>query len=178
MERYYKNLIIRFLVILVISLNFIWFYVVLTPITIYLSYLLVGLFYSVVLVGDSLGINGIGFKFVEACVAGAAYYLLLLLVIGLKDISWIRRAKMFLLGGLLLLAVNLLRVFILIVLDLELGKNYFDAVHLIFWNFVSAIAVVLIWIFLVKKFKIESIPFVSDIKYFYERSLLKKRKKS
>ena len=84
---------------------------------------------------------------------------------------------MFLLGSLLILGMNLLRIVILVVLNVEFGASYFDAVHLLFWNFVSGVYIALVWIFLVKKFKVDKIPYYSDLKYFYEKSFLKKRKK-
>ena len=83
---------------------------------------------------------------------------------------------MFFLGSLLILAMNLLRIIILIVLDIEFGKDYFDAVHLLFWNFVSGIYIALVWIFLVKKFKVSMVPYYSDLKYFFDKSLLKRSK--
>ena len=82
---------------------------------------------------------------------------------------------MFFLGSLLILGMNLLRIIILIVLDVEFGKDYFDAVHLIFWNFVSGVYIALVWIFLVKKFKVSKIPYYSDLKYFYKKSFLRKK---
>ena len=172
MIRYYYNLIIRLLIILIVTINYPLFYVILSPITVYLSYFILGLFYDVLLIGSSIGINGAGFRFIEACVAPAAYYLLFILIIGLKDLDWKKGLKMFFLGSLLILGMNLLRIIILIVLDVEFGKDYFDAVHLIFWNFVSGVYIALVWIFLVKKFKVSKIPYYSDLKYFYEKSFL------
>jgi exosortase/archaeosortase family protein len=175
MSKYYKQLFIRFLIAIIITLIYPLFYVVLTPITQYLSYFFLNFFYDISIIGTSLGINSIGFKFVEACVAGAAYYLLFILIIGTKDLDWKKGLKMFFSGSLMILALNVIRIIILIILALEVGKNYFDAVHMIFWNFVSGIYIALVWIVLVKKFKVKKIPFYSDIKYFYKKSLLRKK---
>jgi exosortase/archaeosortase family protein len=177
MVNYYKNLLIRFLVALIVTLNYSMIYIVLTPVTIYLTYLILNLFYNVLVIDNSIGINGIGFKFIRACIAGAAYYLLFLLIIGLKDINWKKRLNMLLTGSLLILVMNIIRIVVLIVLAVEFGKNYFDAVHLIFWNFVSGAYIALVWIFLVKAFKVDKIPFYSDIKFLYDQSSLKNRKK-
>jgi exosortase/archaeosortase family protein len=175
-SNYYSDLFIRLFAILVVTLNFNLFYVVLTPITLYLSYFFANLFYNAIIVGNSIGIEGWGFNIIDACVAGAAYYLLFLLIIGLKKCSWTKRIKMFVSGALILLAVNVIRIMILIFLNLELGHSYFEAVHLVFWNFMSGAFIFLIWVFLVKKFKAEGVPFLSDIKYLFENSLLKRNK--
>ena len=178
MNKYYNNLVIRFIMLLIVTVGYPLFYTILLPITLYPSYFILNLFYDVLIIGNSLGINNIGFKFIEACVAGAAYYLLFLLVIGTKDLSWKKGLKMFFLGVLLILGMNVLRISILVNIAVELGKNYFDSVHLLFWNFVSGIYIAIVWIILVKLFKVKKIPYYSDLKYFYDKSLLKKRKKS
>ena len=175
-NNYYSDLFIRLFGILLVTLNFNLFYVILTPITLYLSYFLANLFYDAVIVGNSIGVNGFGFNIIDACVAGAAYYLLFLLVMGLKECSWIKRAKMFFSGALILLVVNVIRILILILLNIELGHNYFEAVHLVFWNFMSGVFIFLIWIFLIKRFKAGGVPFLSDIKYLFSNSLFKRNK--
>ena len=80
-SNYYSDLFIRLFAILVVTLNFNLFYVVLTPITLYLSYFFANLFYNAIIVGNSIGIEGWGFNIIDACVAGAAYYLLFLLIL-------------------------------------------------------------------------------------------------
>ncbi len=175
-DSYIIDLIIRVLALIFVSLNFGVFYFVFSPITVYLSYFLTKIFYDSVLIGNTIGIGTVGFNFIEACVAGAAYYLLFILVMGIKDIKWLDRLKVFVVGVLLILTMNLIRVLVLIILNVELGENYFDAVHLVFWNFLSGIFIALVWIFLVKKYKLGEIPYYADIKYLYGKSLLKKRK--
>ena len=76
---------------------------------------------------------------------------------------------MFLVGILAIWIINLVRIILLIVILKELGSNYFDQVHLLFWHFISGVYVALVWIFLVKKFKVKKIPIVSDVKYLYKR---------
>jgi exosortase/archaeosortase family protein len=173
---YYSDLFIRLFAILLVTINFNLFYVVLAPITLYLSYFIINIFYDAVIIGHSIGVSGFGFNIIDACVAGAAYYLLFFLTIGLKDSSWTKRAKMFFSGALILLVVNVLRIFTLVFLNLEFGRSYFEAVHLLFWNFMSGIFIFLIWLFLIKKFKVDGIPFLLDIKYLFENSLLKRNK--
>jgi exosortase/archaeosortase family protein len=175
-SNYLVDLIIRLLALIFVSLNFGVFYFVFTPITVYLSYFLTKIFYDSVLIGNTIGIGSVGFNFIEACIAGAAYYLLFILIMGIKEIKWLDRLKVFVVGALLILGMNLIRVLVLIMLNVELGKNYFDAVHLVFWNFLSGVFIALVWIFLVKKYKLGEIPYFEDIKYLYNNSFLKKRK--
>jgi len=175
-NEYYLSLLFRGLAILVVTLNFNLIYTIFTPITVYLSYYLTSLFYDTIQIGNSIGVGGIGFNIINACVAGAAYYLLFLLILGLKDLSFKKGIKMLLSGFAILLVANVLRIFLLIVLNIEFGENYFEAVHLAFWNFISGIFIFLIWIFLVKKFKERDIPYWSDIKYLYSKSSLKNSK--
>ena len=174
MESYYSNLIIRFLIALIVTLYYSLFYVILMPITVYLSYFILSFFYDALLIGNSIGINNIGYNFIDACVAGAAYYLLFILIIGIKQLNLKKGLKMFFTGSLLILAMNVLRIIILIVISNEFGKNYFDAIHLLFWNFVSGIYIAFVWIFLVKKFNVDKIPFYSDLKFLFKKSLFKK----
>ena len=65
--------------------------------------------------------------------------------------------------------MNILRIDLLIFVLLEFGSDLFDKIHLVFWNFISGLYVAFVWIFLVKKFKVKSIPVVSDVKELYKR---------
>ena len=87
--KYQYSLIIRLLFALTpISL----FYFVFTPLTIYAIYLIF-ISYSPVVVGIQMFIGNEIFEFVEACIAGSAYYLLLILNILTKDIKFKTRVK-------------------------------------------------------------------------------------
>ncbi|MBS3172489.1 hypothetical protein J4438_02840, partial [Candidatus Woesearchaeota archaeon] len=65
--------------------------------------------------------------------------------------------------------MNIIRIEILLFLLIKNNYNLFEQVHLLFWNFVSGIYVAFVWIILIKKYKINSIPIYSDIKYLYQR---------
>ena len=79
--------------------------------------------------------------FVTACVATAAYYLLTLLILFTKELSWKKMLKMFVVGALLILIMNIVRVIILIVVLFVEGSNWFELIHIAFWKFVSTIFV-------------------------------------
>ena len=77
--------------------------------------------------------------------------------------------KLFFIGSLLILLMNIFRIDILILSSVKFGKVWFDAIHMIFWKFLSTLYVAFVWIFLVKKFKIKTIPIYSDIKYLINK---------
>src|SRR3989338_10640462 len=80
---------------------------ILTPITLYLSYLTL-IFYNPIVSGNSLIIRSIPFQFIEVCIASYAYYLIILLTLLTKDISLIVRIKLIAYGSLMILGMNLL----------------------------------------------------------------------
>ena len=166
---YYSSLIIRILLAVVIPIQL--FYFVFKPITIGLSeavFRIIG--YSTSVVGDYILVNNKLFEFVPACIAASAYYLLILLILFTKDINFILGFKLFISGAALLLGMNILRIFILVLVLIKYGVNYFEAVHLFFWTFIASVFVVLVWIFLIKWYGIKSIPVYSDVKYFIKLS--------
>lgn len=170
--RYLKSLFIRvvlcFIPVSLISLIF-------TPLTIYGSYLLLFSFFDVVIKERFLIVNGFPFEIVEACVASLAYYLLWLLCMLTKEIKTLVRFKIILYGFLLIFSMNIFRIFLLILIGFKFGFHWFNLVHLAFWNFVSGIYVALVWIFLVKYYKIYSIPIYDDINTIYKMGFSKKR---
>ena len=121
------------------------------------------------MINNSIFISGIVINIIPACIAGIAYALLLFLIIFTKGISLKKSVRMFLFGSLLILLMNILRIDLLIFVLLEFGSDLFDKIHLVFWNFISGLYVAFVWIFLVKKFKVKSIPVVSDVKELYKR---------
>lgn len=160
---YKMSLFLRLLSAIIIGIFYNVFYIVIAPITFYLSYLLLGIFYNVKLSSGALIINSIIINFVPACYAILAYFLLALLILFTKDIGLWRGCKIFLLGSAIIFFVNLVRIFIIVVILLEKGTNYFNTLHLITWKIVSTLFVVALWIFLTKEFKVKSIPVYSDI---------------
>ena len=169
------DIFIRYLIIILFSLNGLFiFYFIFTPLTFTLVYLVSNLFFEVVKTSStSILVNGFEVSLIPACVAGAGYYLLLLLNLSIPNITLTKRLKVLAFSFGLFLSVNVLRILILIVL-LANNSIYFDITHKFFWYFLSTIFILLIWFLEIKIFKIKSIPFYEDLLYFYRQSVFKK----
>lgn len=172
----------RYLFILIVGLgNLFLFYKLFLPLTFYSSAFLLSLFGEVShFFGLRLIIfNSVSIEIVNACVAGSAYYLLLILVFSVPALPALKRTVVLLslFGSLLLF--NILRI---VGMALIINSTYFDFVHLFFWYVISLVFVVGIWFLAVKVFKIEGIPFYSDykelLKEFKQSKGKKKKKKS
>ena len=149
---YQKSLTIRIiiaLIVFIIPYKFINF--ILLKLTLYGSYPLLLLNYNPLMINNSFVINNYILKMISACVATSAYYLLFILIISTKDIKLKDSIKLFLIGSFLILLANIVRIDILIYIFLEFGKNLFEKIHIIFWQFLSSIYVALVWIFLIRK---------------------------
>ena|SRR3989344_1876785 len=147
-----------------LAINFNGFYKILKPLTLYPSYYILNLFSEA-----TLSVNGIikdqyFLNFVDACIAGAAYFLLALLILFTDKIRLRDRLYMFLLGSLMLLVFNIFRIEVLFYILFNYGANIFHSVHLLFWKILSTLFVFLTWILLIDIFKIKSIPVYSDYK--------------
>lgn len=159
------SIILRYLVILFFGLfNLAIIYFVFTPLTIYPVYSILSLFYQVTLSGISIILNNFyQIDIIEACVAGSAYYLLLILNLSTpmkpKQLAY---SLVFCLISPLIL--NILRIIFLSFLFTN-NLALFDITHKIFWYFISTIFVVILWFLSVKLFNIKEIPVYSDIKY-------------
>jgi len=167
---YIYKLIIRLFLLLVMPLSF--FYFVFTPLTIYPSYFLLKItgFAPQFTSSTVLAFQELAVRFVPACIAASAYYLLYILILLTKELALIKSVKLFIYGSLLILSVNIIRIYLIILVLIKYGVNYFNAIHLFFWTFVASVYVALIWIFLTRKMKIKSVPAYSDIKYLYEKA--------
>ena len=173
-----KKILLVFLrycfLILIVLPGLSFFYLIFTPLTLYPSYFLFDLVYGAVLQGTDIIVTGFyTLEIVDACVAGSAYFLLLILNLSVPISSIIKRIKMIVLSFLILLFLNIMRIFILGILFIN-NSPYFDASHEFFWYFLSTGFVVGIWFFEVKIFKIEKIPFLTDLRFFYKKSSFSK----
>lgn len=166
----FSEIIVRYLIVFVLGLgNLYIFYAVLTPLTLYGVGALLGLFSDVILLSNGFMYEEVFFELVSACVGGSAFYLLLILIMGSRDIVWLKRVKMIVFAFLLLYVFNVLRIVFMATL---INSNYFDVFHLGLWYFVSTLFVVLIWFLTVWLFEVKSIPVYSDLVYIV--GLLKK----
>lgn len=173
-----KNIIgifVRYLILILIAIpNLFIFYFIFTPLTVYPVYFLLSLLFDASLISSTIIlINEIPIEIIEACVAGSAYYLLLILNLTTGKIKTKTRIHMILLAFLAFLIVNIIRIFLLSLLAIS-GSSFFAITHVVFWYFISIVFVVGIWFTQVKIFKIKEIPLYSDIKFIYSQA----RKKS
>lgn len=158
-----KTLPLRYGVALLVALLYPFIALLLSPLTVVASFFILHFFYDVSRSGNILVINTVPFVFISACTATLAYILLMELLLVTRGISLKKGMQMFLLGFATIFLMNILRIFLLVLLYFSFGKNYFDAVHIIFWQFVSTIFVALVWIALVEIYMVKTIPFYSDI---------------
>ncbi|MBS3107632.1 pacearchaeosortase [Candidatus Woesearchaeota archaeon] len=156
-------------VILALILIYPVFNFIITPLTKYLVYFISLTFFSISLNNNIFQLGNYHLEFVSACAAISAYYLIFILVIFTKDLSFKNTFKIFFTGALLILIMNLLRIELMFFILTNYSSNLFDKVHLFFWEIVSTLYVAGVWIFLVKYYKIKSIPFYSDLKKLIKR---------
>ena len=169
--RYLPKLFLR---VLLCFVPFSVFYFIFLPLTVYGSFLLL-FWYHPLVSGNVLSIKRHDFIFVESCVATAAYGLLWSLTLLVKDLSLSKRIKIIISAFILFLGMNVLRIAVLVFIALHYGSQWFDLVHVAMWKFVSGAYVALIWIFLVKIYKVDSIPIYDDIVYLYKESFFSRR---
>ena len=116
---------------------------------------------------------GIMIEIIPSCVAGAAFFLLLFLILSTAEIKPKKRTLIIVLSMLILFILNILRIIILAGLA---KTSYFEVAHWTSWHIISTLFVVVIWFAMVKIYKIKSIPVYSDLVFI--QGLVKKRKKS
>lgn len=159
-----KTVYIRYLAALIVALSYNLFSMLLSPLTVFVSASFLPLFYDTIQVGNTITIHAVPFVFIPACTATLAYIFLAELLLVTRGISFYMGSRMFLLGCLGIFVMNIARIIFLITLYFSFGENYFDAVHIFFWQVVSTVFVAVIWILLVERYKIKTIPIYSDMK--------------
>ena len=170
------SLVLRYFVLFIVAIPDLWiFYFIFTPLTVLAVYFLLRLFFDVVLVGNVLLISlNFPVEIIDACVAGAAYYLLLILNLSTPKIGARKRIQITLFSFSSFFILNVLRIFFLSILFVK-GASWFDFAHLVFWYMGSIFFVVAIWFVSVRIFKIKEIPFYSDLKNLFEKTKTKKK---
>ncbi len=169
----FSGIVARYLILIAVSFPSLWiFYFVFTPLTVYPVFYLLGIFFDAILIKNVIIINNqVPIELIRACIAGSAYYLLLVLNLSLPKIKIRQRIKMIVMSFAALLLVNILRIVLLSFIFLE-SFTIFIAAHQFLWYFMSTIFVVAIWFSEVKFFKIKEIPFYSDLKFLHKHSFL------
>jgi len=169
--KYTTKLILRLAIatiIFFIPFNYINF--IFTKITLYPSYLITLIKYSnAILENNYMIINNTLLRFIPACIGASAYCFLLVIILLTKDIKLKTRINLFLLGSLLILMLNIIRIEVLIYVLMKYGSDLFRAARESFWLFISGVYVAIVWLFLAWKFKIKAIPVYSDLKYLFEK---------
>lgn len=169
------NWIFRYLIILASAIPSFWiFYLIFTPLTFYPVYFIMGLFYEVIIQNNYsfLIVNHVFVEIVPACISGSAYFLILVLNLGLRNIDFKKRIVMLSYSFGFFYIINLLRIIAFSFLYIE-NKNAFYLTHILFWYVGSIFLVLLVWFSQIKLFKIKEIPFVLDLKKLYENSKFK-----
>ena len=176
-SKQFLDIIIRYAILVLVAIPGLWiFYFIFTPLTVYPVYFLLNLFFVASLSGNVINIiNIISIEMIPACIAGSAYYLLLILNLSIQKLNLKKRSNLILFTFLFFLIMNILRVFLLSLLAIS-GSPWFDITHKIFWYVGSIIFVIGIWFAGVKLFRIREIPFYSDIRFLYKKSGLKLKK--
>jgi hypothetical protein len=165
------SLILRYVFIIILSLNSLYvFYMIFGPLTLYLSYFALSLFYNASIEHSAIVLNGSLINLIDACIAGAAYYLLFILNFSTPKIK--KRFSVLFLEFLAFLILNVIRIVVLAALFMN-DFAYFTEVHIISWNILSGLIVIVIWIASIKIFRIKEIPFYSD--FIYLKKLTKKK---
>ena len=159
----------RYIILILLGLfNLKLFYLIFTPLTIYPVFWLLSIFYgnANLFPANLIFFGGSYAQIIPACVAGAAYYLLLILNLT-TPMSITKRVKSISFIFLIFLVLNIARILIFAGL-LVAGYQYFDLTHKLTWYFGSTIMVVLIWFVNVWLFKINNIPIYTDIRNIFE----------
>lgn len=156
-------LLLRYLILVLVGISLSFFYKILLFLTIWPASFLLGIFYNVSVIGNFILVEGVIIEIINACIAGSAYYLLLILNLT-TSMEEKQRIYSLLFSFFSLLILNILRISFLAILYL---KNFalFNFTHQLFWYILSILFVVGIWFLTVKIFKIKKIPVYSDIKF-------------
>jgi exosortase/archaeosortase family protein len=157
------DIIVRYLILIVTGiLNVKIFYFFFSALTIYPVYFLLDLIFDVTLSANVLSVQNLPIEIIGPCIAGSAYYLLLILNLSTPKIKIWKRIFSLIFSFGLLLVINILRIFLLSILFIS-GSSFFDITHRLIWVVGSVVFVVGVWFITVKLFRIKEIPFYSDI---------------
>lgn len=156
------SIIIRYIVLVLVAIPNLWlFYFVFTPLTVYPVFFLLDIFFQTSLSQTTIQLGADTIHLIPACIAGSAYYLLLILNLTTPSIKKRTSAILFAFSALLL--INIARIFLFSVL-FHYRVAFFNFTHQLSWYTLSIIFVIAIWFTEVKLFKIKHIPIYTDIK--------------
>ncbi|MFA5019526.1 MAG: pacearchaeosortase [Candidatus Pacearchaeota archaeon] len=157
-------IVLRYLLILLFGLgNFYLIYKIFAPITVYLSYFMLSIFYNPVVLNNVIFINNYEIEIISSCIAGSAYFFLLGLNLSVP-MDYKKRIYTLFCAVLIFLSLNVLRIVFLSSLFIN-DCIYFDVIHKFLWWFFSTFLILFIWFSEVLIFKIKPIPIYSDFKF-------------
>jgi len=158
-------ILIRYALLLVIGIWFFeLFYTIFSPLTIQLVALLMKQTYgNVYVIKTTIVFNTVLLDIIKACVAGAAYYLLLILNL-ITPMPFRKRIPSIFFVFLLFLTLNVLRIFVSAIFFIN-SLRLFELTHLLFWYFLSGVIVFFVWFIEIKTFKIRGFPVYSDVEF-------------
>lgn len=165
------DILIRYLILIIVAVPNLWlFYMIFTPLTVFPVYWILSLFFDVYALSSNVLVinNLIPIELINACIAGSAYYLLLILNLSTPKIKIKTRVKAILFSFMVFWLINILRIVILSAMAVS-SSPLFDVTHIFLWYGISIILVVGIWFTEVKMFKIKQIPFYSDLKHLFKK---------
>ncbi len=163
MKKHY-DILLRYIILLALMFTLPLIYKIFLPLTLYPVAGLFKFFYQVSIRADIIIISlQTPIRIVSACIAGSAYLLLLILNLSVP-MKTKQRIYSIALSFIILLVLNILRIFILGILYHNNFK-FFDFTHKLFWYVLSTVFVIGIWFLIVKIFSIKEIPVYTDIKY-------------
>jgi hypothetical protein len=157
-------LFFRYCILIILGVpNLFLFYYIFTPLTVNPVFLYLQHFYDAILFpGNVIFFKGYYASIIPACVAGSAYYLLLILNLT-TPMRLTKRIMSIIYLFFAFLFFNVLRIIIFANLLFK-GYQYFDLTHTATWYFGSTILVIIIWFTNVLIFRIKNIPIFTDLK--------------
>ncbi len=165
---------LRYIILLLLAFPNLWlFYFIFTPLTIYPIFFLLKLFFPASLIGSTIIFNNIQIHLIKACIAGSAYYLLLILNMT-TPMPIKKRFLALIFSFSLFLIINILRIFFFSMLLLK-SFSLFNLTHLIFWYFLSSLMIFSVWFLTIKIFNIREIPVYSDFKFLYSKTRIRRK---
>ena len=183
-----KSVLIRYGILLLLGIGGLFiFYLIVTPLTVYPVFAILNALYGADLLrGDfsnacdiatnifpvlkniacmntTILFKGYFASIISACIAGSAYYLLIILNLT-TPMKKSQRIKSLIFLMFSFLIINILRIIVFAIIFANKGFEIFDVAHAATWYFGSTVLVVLLWFSNVLLFKIHNIPIYTDIK--------------
>lgn len=157
------SVIFRYAIMIALGIWIDIIYVIFTPLTVYPVYWTLKELYGASLIGGNVIFSrGVLFDIASACVAGSAYYLLLMLNLTTR-MNLSKRIKNIIFIIFSFFILNVGRILFLAIF-FSFGYEYFDALHRFMWYFGSTILVILLWFLSTWLFEIKETPVYNDFK--------------